>query len=221
MTISDLTTSLANPYNFTVTGTSGSQNATVNLTLLFADYTLSASPSLNTIVAGATATYAVVVTPINGFSKQVELACGSGMPPGASCSFSNSTVSPNGGPASSTLTINTTKNGFSPPPPASPPGGFTPYLIGIFVLILLALIELARRRHGLLNSERRKGPAFQISLLVGLLLLESLLAACRPAATTATGSTPGNYTITVTGTLSSNTSVTRSTTINLAVTPNS
>ena len=69
---------MANSFAFAVTGTSGSQSATVNLNLLFEDYSLSASPALNTIVAGAAASYTIAVNPVNGFSKQVQLACGNG-----------------------------------------------------------------------------------------------------------------------------------------------
>ncbi len=209
-------------YTFTVAGTSGSQSATTNLHLLFEDYSLSATPSLDTVVAGAPATYTIQVTPINGFNKQVTLACGSGMPPGATCAFSNSTVTPNGSPSSIALTINTTKNGSVPPPAPPPTGGVSPYWVGAAALvILLALLELARRRRRFPDSAKSRWLPVQVGMLCLLFMLELFFAACRPATTTATGSTPGGYTITITGTLSSDTTVVRSTTLNLEVTPNS
>ena len=216
MTITNLTTSLANPYAFNVTGTSGSQSATVSLSLLFADYTLSASPSLNTIVAGSLATYTVTLTPINGFNNQVQLACGNGMPPGATCSFSNSSVTPSG-VTTVKLTIQTTKNASAPPPPAVPPGMLPPLMMAFLVLILGGLLVLDRRRDRLTGLAGKRWAVVQVGTLCLLLLGETFLVSCR-STPTPTGSTTGNYTITINGTLGSNSSVVRSTSVNLAIT---
>ena len=75
LTVSNLTAGIANPFNFTVSGISGSQSATLSLTILLADFSLSVSPALNTIVSGQPAGYTVAVTPSNGFSKSVQLGC--------------------------------------------------------------------------------------------------------------------------------------------------
>ena len=214
LTVSGLTTSMANPYAFDVIGTSGSQSATVSLNLLFSDYALSASPSLNTIVAGSPATYTLTLTPINGFDKQVQLACGNGMPPGATCSFSNSSVTPSG-VTKVTLTIQTTKNSNTPPPPAVPPGMVPPLMVGFLVLIMAGLFMLSRRRNRGLAG--RRWVVLQVCALCLLLLGETFLVSCR-STPTVTGSTTGNYTITITGTLGSNSTVVRSTNVNLAIT---
>lgn len=216
LTISSLTASMANPYAFNVIGISGSQSASVSLNLLFADYALSASPSLNTIVAGSPATYNLTLTPINGFDKQVQLACGNGMPPGATCSFSNSSVTPSG-VTTITLTVQTTKNASAPPPPAVPPGMVPPLMVAFFVLVLAGLFVLGRRRSRLTGLAGRRWAVVQVCTLCLLLLGETFLVSCRSTPTT-TGSTTGNYTITINGTLGSNSSVVRSTNINLAVT---
>ena len=217
LTISNLTTSMANPLAFTVIGTSGSQSATVNLNLLFQDYTLSASPSLNTIVAGASSSYTLLVSPINGFTKQVQLACGAGMPPGATCTFSHSSVAPNGGPASVTLTIQTTKNGEMPPPPAVPPGVLPPLIFCLFVLVLLGSLALAYKQNRFPKLAGQRWLRVQVCMLCLLILGEVFLGSCRTNPTT-TGSTTGNYSITINGTLGSNSSVVRSTIVNLAIT---
>jgi Cep192 domain 4/Beta-propeller repeat len=216
LTVSGLTTSLANPFAFSVIGTSGSQSSTVDLNLLFADYALSASPSLNTIVAGSVATYTLSLTPINGFNQQVQLACGNGMPPGATCTFSNSSVTPSGGPSTVTLTIQTTKNASSPPP-VVPPGMVPPLMVAILVLVLAGLFLLGRSRNRFPRMAGRRWVQVQICTLCLLILSEGFLGSCRSTPST-TGSTTGNYIITINGTLGSNSSVIRSTNIDLSVT---
>jgi hypothetical protein len=223
LTIANLTDSLpidtvnghfGDVFAFQVAGISGSQSTTVSLNLLFADYTLSASPSLNTIVAGSSAAYTLMLTPINGFNNQVQLACGIGMPPGATCSFSKSSVTPNGA-TSVTLTIQTTKNSSVPPPPAVPPGMVPPLMVALLAVIVAGLLLLSRRRNRGLAG--RRWVVLQVCTLCLLLLGETFLVSCRSTPAT-TGSTTGNYTITINGTLGSNSAVVRSVYINLAVT---
>jgi hypothetical protein len=61
------------------------------------------APSLS-ISAGQTGKLTVSVTPQDGFNSTVTFSC-SGLPAGASCSFSPTTVTPSGGVASTTLTV--------------------------------------------------------------------------------------------------------------------
>jgi len=68
------------------------------------DFSLGASPSSQTVVAGNSTTYTTTVTPSNGFSSAVTLSVG-GLPAGASSSFSPNPVP--GGSGSSTLGIST------------------------------------------------------------------------------------------------------------------
>jgi N-acetylneuraminic acid mutarotase len=67
-------------------------------------FTFGASPSSITVSSGGQVTTTLTVTPQNGFSSPVSFAC-SGLPTGASCSFSPSTVTPSGAAASTKLTI--------------------------------------------------------------------------------------------------------------------
>ena len=61
--------------------------------------------------------------------------------------------------------------------------------------------------------------SWKLATLSAALLVFSGLTACRSANTSnAAPTATGNYTITITGTLTSNTAVTRSTTVNLSVT---
>src|SRR6185437_959945 len=70
------------------------------------DFSLSGSPDSLKTNAGQTGSITITVTPVNGFNSSVSFGC-SGLPPGASCSFSPATVTPNQAPASTTLTLST------------------------------------------------------------------------------------------------------------------
>ena len=168
-------------------------------------------------VPGAPATYTIAVSPINGFNSQVQLACGSGMPPGATCTFSNSSVTPNGGAATVTFTVQTTKNASSPPLPVIPPGAVPPLMVALLVVVLVGAFVLWRNRSRFPRLAGNRWVRVQVCALCLLILSEVFLGACRSTPTT-TGSTTGNYSITVNGTLGSNSSVVRGTTINLAIT---
>ncbi len=213
--ISGLSSSTPNPFNFTVTGTSGAQTATVNLTLLLQSFSLSGTPALDTVVAGAPAMYTILLTPLYGFSSQVNLTC-SGLPSGAFCNFSNASPTPNGSaPSMVALTITTTQS--SSLWKLGPGGRFTvlPGAMGAVCLGLL-LTLLAIRRRSTNGSVSRRLAGWPV--MVGILVLGMLsLASCR--GTYATAPTPtGNYIITITGTLNSNDTVQETTTIDLAVT---
>jgi hypothetical protein len=67
------------------------------------DFSLSASPSSQSLVQGANAQYTVSVAPLNGFSDTVNFSVG-GLPLGASASFVPASVT---GSGSSTLTVTT------------------------------------------------------------------------------------------------------------------
>jgi hypothetical protein len=221
LTVSNLTTTLANPYAFTVTGISGSQTASLQLNLLFEDFSLSATPPLNTIVSGSSATYTVLVNPLNGLTdQQVQLACATAaLPPQAKCTFSNATPSPSGTASSVQLTIYTAK--YVAPTltyPRAPTGKLPPLILGLVSLAALASLALGARRR------TRRGPlapgwlGVRLATISLILTLNLALGSCRPATIVSSGTTTGSYTITITGTLVSNTAVVRTAVINLSVT---
>jgi hypothetical protein len=104
-----------------ITGTTTEQsahstNATLDVTA--PDFTVSVAPSTNSIISGGTATYTVTVAPLNGFAGSVSLTA-TGLPVGASPSFSPASITTSG---SSTLTITTMAS--------TPTGSFTLTLTG-------------------------------------------------------------------------------------------
>jgi len=95
----------------TITGTSGalSHSTTVTLTVNSAstgNFSLSASPSSQTVTAGNSASYTATITPSGGFTGSVTLSV-SGLPSGATARFS---VNPVAGSGNSTLTVNTSSS---------------------------------------------------------------------------------------------------------------
>ncbi len=76
------------------------------------DFTISASPSTQTVSPGGSTAYTVAVAAVNGFASTVTLSA-TGRPTGATATFSPATVTTSG---SSTLTIRTTGS--------TPAGGF-------------------------------------------------------------------------------------------------
>jgi hypothetical protein len=71
------------------------------------NFSLTASPGSQTVTAGSSASYTATVAPSNGFTGTVTLSA-SGLPSGATASFSPTSIS--GGTGSSTLTVTTTSS---------------------------------------------------------------------------------------------------------------
>lgn len=111
MTINVGSSTTPGTYPITVTGTGGTtqHSTTVTLTVTSAsgDFSISATPSSQSIRRGSAAHYTATITAINGFTGNVNLSI-SGCPGHSTCSFSpNPVTQPY--PATSTLTVSTTK----------------------------------------------------------------------------------------------------------------
>ncbi|HEV2350698.1 MAG TPA: SBBP repeat-containing protein [Terriglobia bacterium] len=230
VTVSGLTASTANPFNFSVTGTNGGQNASVALTIFFSDFAVLGAPPYTSVSAGKSALYTVTVTPSNNFNGVVLLSCGP-LPPASACVWTPSAVQLQGAPVTASLSVNTTvqssfitRRPSGPAPPFIPSMGFKGW-----VLLLLALSLLAAG----FRDQYHRGPSVSARLAQGLrcaalclvLFLVTGWAGCNdyyngdnftPAGN---GTTFGNYTIVVTGTLGNNNSVIRTTSMNLTVGP--
>jgi hypothetical protein len=222
LTVSNLTTSLANPYIFTVTGTSGSQTYPLQLSLEFEDYTLTATPSIRTIAAGTVAPYQIILNPLYGINnQQIQLQCYLGKPPDATCTFSpNATPTIySTGPTIVNLSIATVK--YVQPthaPPRFPNGKLPPLIVGLLSLAALASLALGNRRRTPTGWLGSGWLGVRLATLSLILALNLALAACRPNTLIVSGTTTGGYTVTISGTLVSNTNVVRTTTLALDVT---
>jgi hypothetical protein len=96
-----------NVASFGVTNSPITIPVTVTVTSPPADFTITANPTALSISQGKSGTATFTVTPVNGFNQTVGFAC-SGLPSGASCTFSPTSVTPNGSAVTSQLTITTT-----------------------------------------------------------------------------------------------------------------
>jgi hypothetical protein len=128
-------------------------------------------------------------------------------------------VTPNGSPASVSLTVITTKHSSLVPFPGIPRGG--PLALGLWAVSfgLLGFLLWVRWRHRSDSSAGgRSLPLARRLTATGLALAVVLgSSGCRGVSSNV-GTPTGNYTITIKGTLSSNTDVQRTVTFNLAVT---
>jgi X-X-X-Leu-X-X-Gly heptad repeat protein len=73
------------------------------------DFSITATPSAQTIPSGHQAIYSITVTPISGLTGTIALSC-SGAPPNSTCSVSPSTDNLQGTPVKSTVTLSANKN---------------------------------------------------------------------------------------------------------------
>jgi hypothetical protein len=99
-------------------------SAALSQVVLASSYALAANPASQTVNPGSPATYQITVTPTNGYNGTVSFpasAC-SGLPSGAACSFSSSSVAAG---KSTTLTITTTgpTSSLIAPPDSTPQKG--------------------------------------------------------------------------------------------------
>src|SRR5690348_1928269 len=156
VTVSGLSATTANPFDFSVKGTSSGQDTTVALTVFLADFTLSQtppSPALRTVTAGDATTYTVTVTPINGFNQVVLLGCAN-LPPETTCTYSPPGLTLSGAsPVTSVVTVKTTAETPTLVAPR-PPGGTPPWAgnfrwwnyVLAFFMVFAAAVALGRRR---------------------------------------------------------------------------
>jgi hypothetical protein len=170
---------------------------TVNLSGVALDFSLASSPNSATVKAGKTAMFQLAISPLGGaFNNAVKLSCG-GAPTLTTCSISPTTVTPNSNAASATLTITTTASVAQSVPLRSSSDRILYAMwmplqgVGLFGMILV----------GRRVRFRTRGVLILLTLMTTSLLFMSGCAGGTGITTPPqSGTTPGTYTITVTGT---------------------
>jgi hypothetical protein len=200
-------TQISNSATLSVLGTgfqvsSTPQPAQVN------DFSVSiAQPSAATVIAGGVATFNALVTPspIQGFPGSVSLSCASGLPSGASCSFTNNPIPDMmHGAQSRPFEITTTARVTTPASLFRHGGPSYALWMPIFGVGLLGA-GVSRKRRLLLG-------AF-FSVMLGLAFLQAGCGSSGSNRGSTSGTPPGTYTVTVNATGGA----TRSTTVQLTV----
>jgi hypothetical protein len=170
-------------------------NNTVTAPFTASGYTVAISPSSQTVPAGETAQYSVVVAPTQGvFGANVSLTC-SALPTGATCNFTNSTLnlSNGAGSAASILNLLTTAQPVST---ASAPWHGPLYALWITVpgMAFLGL--------GTGGKKRRRTWLLGLIALSAFFTLMLMQPACSRGRTqpTVSGTPSGTYSLTVTAT---------------------
>jgi hypothetical protein len=156
------------------------------------DFSISITPSSQTVVAGNTASYSVFVNPSQTYGANVSLSCAS-LPVGSSCGFSPSSLTFNGpGSQSSTLNLTTTER---PPITVSSNGWSSPFYALWLMVPGVALF-------GMGGGKRRRSRLLGFFLLWTMFSLVVLLPACSKAKQqpTVTGTPAGSYPLQVTAT---------------------
>lgn len=160
---------------------SGSTSTAMTETINAPSFTLTAGPSTLTIVDGQSGTTAVTVTSMGGFSQQVSFAC-SGLPANAACSFSPSTVTPNGsGTVTSIMTITTDVASASldtmpTQNQRSPSSGDPKVILALALAGMGFLFRIRSARLALRGGEQLRNRMWMLLLFIGLSL--AMLTGC-------------------------------------------
>jgi large repetitive protein len=143
-------------------------------------FIVAATPAMAMVSAGQSATFTVTMTPSNGFTAPITLAC-SGLPAESTCAFAPKSVTPEGGAATTTMTIATTAGTVAANGRPGPLSSFGRGLCGV-CLAGLTLLYVPRRLRG---KGRR--------VMVGLagILAAGLLLGCGGSQSTGSGTTGG------------------------------
>jgi uncharacterized protein (TIGR03118 family) len=165
-----------------------------------ASFSISAAAQALTVTQGQSATTSLTITPTNGFNSAVSFSC-SGLPGGATCSFSPSTVTPAGIAATTQLRISTVTTGtYGATPglvvagPTSRTGSLGLALAAVLFLLLLLLKGISGRRESVTTARW-----IRIALTAGLLVVAASCGSSKNAIPTM-GTPAGTTTVMINAT---------------------
>lgn len=199
-------------YEATATVSAANNTNTVNtqpVSFTASGFSVTIAPAAQTVAAGQSAQYTVVVSPTAGvFGANVSLTCSS-LPSGAACNFTTSTITLSGGAGSASTVLNLSTTA-QPTPTARMRWG------GPFYAFWLMMPGIALLGWGAGGKRRRRW--LGVIALMALFGLVLLLPACHSAKTqpTVAGTPSGTYPLTVTATSGS---VTQSAPFSVTVVP--
>ncbi|HEV2314154.1 MAG TPA: TIGR03118 family protein [Candidatus Acidoferrales bacterium] len=132
-----------------------------------ANFSVAAASQALTVMRGRSVSTSLTITPSNGFNGTVSFAC-SGLPGGATCSFSPTTVMLSGASAATQLTISAAAVGTYPVTKMGgiiPTSRFWPFGAALAVFFLLLLLFVKRALHRVVGAPKW----IRIALVAGLL----------------------------------------------------
>ncbi len=169
--------------------TGSTSTASASVTVAPLDFTMTiAGPSVATVIPGHSISYQVTVTPLYGsYAGTVNFAI-TGLPPGASVTFSPSSIAANGGPQTITVTITAAPATAASHAPPSPTRRAVP-----LALAFLLVFGLGTMRH----RGRAVRHLFTIVLLLAGGAAATLVSGCGGGFF---AQAPQNYNVTITAT---------------------
>jgi sugar lactone lactonase YvrE len=205
--LSSLTLTAAGTYTVTTTSP-GLPTVTASVTVAAIDFTLalgSGSTSTQTVAAGAAATYTLSVAPTTATYAQPITFSVTGLPSGATASFSPASVTPGSAPVTTTLTIQTAASTAA----VRDLQGIGTGMGGTALGLLLLPVALSRRLRQALGR-------MPMTVLLGLIGCGAVcgLIGCGGGSAGSSAPPPQTYTLTVTATSGS---LSHSTTVTLIV----
>ena len=188
----------------TVAGTNFQRTASGSVVVN--DFGVQALPNTQTVTAGNQASYNIIVTPSGPIPESVSLGQCSGLPAGATCSFSNNPIpNLNSGAQSRTLVISTTARVTTPASLFRRTGAFYAFWLPISGLALIGAG---------VNRKRRWLAGGFVALLLAFVALQSGCSSSSPNTKNTTGTPAGTYTVNLNATCGS---ATRTTSVTLIV----
>jgi hypothetical protein len=186
------------------------QGPSASATAIVNDFNISVTPASQTVAAGGFVSYTVTVTPTGGFPNSVSLAVGSGLPTGASSTFTTSSIpNLNNGPISTVLNVNTTARVTTTVNLWKKGGPWYAIWLPVCGLAFLG-VSIGG---GKMSRKRRWAMGLLLGGFFALILLQPGCGTSSPTTTT-TGTPAGTYTLTINATSGS---ATRTTTVQLVV----